>query len=466
MFGALISGGLIALAGLIGQLIFDLSRVTTGVVTAVAIAAGLAGGMTAVGWVQGWRDTVRHLGASRANSESVRKFRWPASLEHVQERIVALAEQRDDAILGRTFAQQRLDAVISGLRDGVLVIGPDLTVISINEAACRMLEGAPQNAVGRPLIEVARDFDLVRVVEETVSSGHEQSTPVDYRRSGRQFHLRVVPVDQRGRRMAVVVVQDVTDLRRLERVRTDFVANVSHELRTPLAAIRALVETLNEGAINDESVAHGFLGQVVEEVDRLNELIEDLLDLGRLESGRLPLRRTQVDAAVLVQQSIERVTHLAEDAGVQFRVDVDGALPPIFVDTSRMTQVLVNLLSNAIKFSPRGGTIEICLAREDGAVRLAVRDRGTGILPEDLPRIFERFYKADRSRHSGGSGLGLAIARHIVTAHGGHLTAESEYGSGSTFTVQLPVAEPSAATGAGIERVLDAVAQDVEGEDS
>jgi two-component system phosphate regulon sensor histidine kinase PhoR len=446
LIGVLIGGGLVALIGLVAHAAFDLSRLSIVVVLAIACVAGLAGGMTGVGWVQSWKDAVRNLGGSHTRTESIRKIHWPASLEATHDQISSLIKQRDDAIQGRAFAQRRLDAVVSGLRDGVLVIGPDLTIISINEAACRMLEGAPDESVGRPLIEVARDFDLVRVVEESVLNGLVQSTPVDYRRSGRQFHLQVVPVEHAGRRIAVVVMQDVTELRRLERVRTDFVANVSHELRTPLAAIRALVETLNEGAIDDQSVANGFLGQVVEEVDRLNELIEDLLDLGRLESGRLPLRRAQVEVDVLVQRSIERVAHLSHDAQVDVTANVDDAMRPLYVDASRLIQVLVNLLSNAIKFSPRGQVVEIHACQDAAAVRIAVRDQGSGILPDDLPRIFERFYKSDRSRHSGGSGLGLAIAKHIVNAHGGQLTAESEYGAGSTFTIVLPNAEPSTPT--------------------
>jgi two-component system phosphate regulon sensor histidine kinase PhoR len=175
-----------------------------------------------------------------------------------------------------------LEAIVAGLRDGVIVIGPDLAIISINDAACRMLGAEHRQAIGQPLVEIARDFDLVRVAQECIERGHAQTTPIDYRRADRQLNLRVLPIDQGGRRMAVLVVQDVTELRQLERVRQDFVANVSHELRTPLAAIRALVETLKDGALDDETVANDFLGRVIDEVDRLNGLIEELLDLGLL----------------------------------------------------------------------------------------------------------------------------------------------------------------------------------------
>lgn len=445
IIGMLAGAGLVATVGLVALAIAGSSRSAVIVVLIAALLAGLGGGTVAVGWVQSWRDAVRSLGSLRANPVLINRPHWPISLGQAHDRLELLTEKRDNAIAGYGFAQQRLEAIVSGLRDGVLVIGPDLSIVSINDAASRLLGSSPAQAIGRPLVEVARDFDLVRVARETVESGHEQSTPVDYRRAGRQLDLRVLPIEQGGRRLAVLVVQDVTELRRLERVRQDFVANVSHELRTPLTAIRALVETLHEGAIHDPAVAQDFLGRVVDEVDRLNELIEDLLDLGRLESGRLPLRRSALDVDTLVKRSLERVRHQAADAGVTIAVQVPDDLPLIWVDPSRMAQVLVNLLSNAIKFSAGGGRIEVTAWALDGTVQIAVRDYGAGILPEDLPRIFERFFKSDRARQSEGSGLGLAIAKHVVTAHGGTLTAESEYGKGSTFTICVPPAEGSAA---------------------
>jgi two-component system phosphate regulon sensor histidine kinase PhoR len=444
--GFLIAGGAVALVGLILSTLFGWSRYVEVLVLMVALAAGVAGGMAAIGWVQSWRDAVRSIGSPRANPALLRRNRWPISLESANDRVRMLTEQRDHALAGQTFVQQRLEAIVSGLRDGVIVVSPDLSIVSINEAACRVLDVTQREAIGRPLVEIARDYDLVRLAQETVDTGHEQATPVDYRRAGRQLDVRVLPIEQAGRRLAVLVVQDVTQLRALERMRTDFVSNVSHELRTPLAAIRALVETLNDGAIDDETVARDFLERVLGEVDRLNELIEDLLDLGRLESGRLPLRRSDIDPAQLISRSVARVAHKAKDADVKIRVSAPEDLPVLYADASRLVQVLINLLDNAIKFSPRGESIDVCAREVDGEVSIAVGDHGTGIAPEDLSRIFERFYKSDRSRHSGGTGLGLAIAKHIMTAHGGQLTATSEVGQGSVFTVTLPVTEGSAAS--------------------
>jgi two-component system phosphate regulon sensor histidine kinase PhoR len=439
--GFLIAAGALGLAGVAIDAAVGISRGWAFLVLVGAIVAGLAGGMAAVGWIQGWRDAVRNLGAVKANPVIFTRARWPIPLLPAQERFRQVAEQRDQAVAAQAFVQQRLEAIVSGLRDGVIVVSPDLSIISINDAACRMLGAAQQDAVGRSLDEVARDPDVIRITRSTIAAGHEQSTPIDYRRAGRQLNLRVVPIEQAGRRLAILVVQDVTELRRLERMRTDFVSNVSHELRTPLAGIRALVETLSEGAIEDQSVALDFLGRVVNEVDRLNELIEDLLELGRLESGRLPLRRAPADVAGLIDGSVRRVAHQADAAGVLIEVCLDEDFPMLDVDQSRIIQVLVNLLDNAIKFSPPGGEVTVSASSSAGVVEISVRDQGVGLEPDDLARIFERFYKSDASRQSGGSGLGLAIAKHIMAAHGGQITATSEPGRGATFTISLPVSK-------------------------
>jgi two-component system, OmpR family, phosphate regulon sensor histidine kinase PhoR len=444
--GMLIASGAVSLVGLVGLLLIGSSRAAILAVLVGAGVAGVAGGMAGVGWTQAWRDAIRNLSSYRSNPAVLTRNRWPISVAQIHDRIVTLTEQRDDAFAGQGFVQQRLEAIVAGLRDGVIVIGPDLGVISINDAACKMMGVTHRQAIGLPLVEVARDFDLVQVAQESIERGHAQITPVDYRRADRQLNMRVLPIDQGARRLAVLVVQDVTELRRLERVRQDFVANVSHELRTPLAAIRALVETLNEGALEDETVAHDFLERVVDEVDRLNELIEELLDLGRLESGRMVLRKAEIDVPSLIQRALERVRHQADEAGIRIVLDIPADLPQIYADIARTAQVLVNLMGNAIKYSQAHSEVLIEARESEEGVRISVRDVGVGILPEDLGRIFERFYKADRARHSGGSGLGLAIAKHIVQEHGGRLLAESEFGKGSTFTVILPVGERSAAT--------------------
>ena len=374
---------------------------------------------------------------------------WPEELETVAHRLTEIEEARDAALAGQRFVQERLEAIVAGLRDGVMLVDSNLAVISINDAARAMFGVAVDSASGHSLIEITRDADLVRIASDAVERRTAQTTPVDYRRAGRQLNVRVQPIRQAGRRLAILVVQDITELRQLETVRRDFVANVSHELRTPLAGIRALIETLVDGAMHDETVADDFLNRVIGEVDRLNELIEDLLDLGRLESGRLLVRRSPIPVASLVNRAVERVSTQAEREGVAIRIEGAGEELSLSVDVSRMEQVLINLMDNAIKFSPRGGEVTLAWQKADAGVEIEVTDAGPGILPEDLPRIFERFYKSDRARGSSGTGLGLAIAKHIMAAHGGELTVSSVYGKGSTFTVRLPAAEISAVPSEG-----------------
>jgi two-component system phosphate regulon sensor histidine kinase PhoR len=239
--------------------------------------------------------------------------------------------------------------------------------------------------------------------------------------------------------LGVLVLRDVTELRRLERLRRDFVANVSHELRTPLTSVKALVETLAAGAIDDPAVADDFLGRVVAEVDHLAALVDELLDLARLESGRAVLHTETRDPAEAVRRAVERLRPQAERADLTLRTDLPGALPPVAADWTRIDQVMLNLVHNAIKFTAAGGEIVVSAAEQDSFLAITVRDNGAGIARDELPRLFERFYKVDKARHSAGTGLGLAIAKHIVQAHGGAITAASELGRGTTITFTLPL---------------------------
>jgi two-component system phosphate regulon sensor histidine kinase PhoR len=435
------SAGLIALAI---TWIAGVTRAEIAVCIAIIFVAG------AIGLWRGHRAANQIEGLMEQFQRSIDEENVPVgSLENLVERAIAGKRQaemsRELAIDEQRFVAARLETIVTGLRDGVLIIDDDLNIVSINPAACSQFMTDPVHAISRPLVEIARDYDLVRIAEACIQRGAGQDTPIDFRRAGRQFNVRVAPIDGPERRLAVVVVQDVTETRQLENVRKDFVANVSHELRTPLASIRLLVETLADGAIDDPDVSMVFLNRVVNEVDRLNELIEDLLDLGRLESGRLPLKRSRVSVERIVSDAVERVHMQANDAQIRIVTEVDPSLPDLEVDISRMEQVMANLLANAIKFSPIGSEVLISAGFDDNGVWISVQDHGEGILPEDLPRIFERFYKSDRARISGGTGLGLAIAKHIVGAHGGTLSAESEFEKGSLFTVRLPAEATSAA---------------------
>jgi two-component system phosphate regulon sensor histidine kinase PhoR len=238
----------------------------------------------------------------------------------------------------------------------------------------------------------------------------------------------------------LVILQDLTRVRRLETVRRDFISNISHELRTPLAGLKALVDTLRGGAIKDRSAAKRFLKRMDIEVDTLTQMVEELLELSRIESGQAPLHLAPTSVAELVIPPVDRLRPQAERAGLKITVLLPPELPPVVADPDRARLVLTNLVHNAVKFTPPGGVITVATQPAGDEVILSVQDTGVGIPADDLSRIFERFYKADRARSGGGTGLGLAIAKHIVQGHGGRIWAESVEGQGSTFHFTLPVA--------------------------
>jgi two-component system phosphate regulon sensor histidine kinase PhoR len=242
--------------------------------------------------------------------------------------------------------------------------------------------------------------------------------------------------------LACVLIRDESRAFRLEAMRRDFVANVSHELRTPLTAIQLLVETLQKGALGEPDIAREFVGKIGVEVRHMVQMVEELLELSTIESGRRPLEFAD-SSMDLVLRGIERLRPLARERGIRLNVVMDNDVPPLSMDAPRLSQAIRNLVHNALKFTPRGGRVSVRASRNRArrSVEITVRDTGVGIEPQDLSRIFERFWKADRSRgrDGEGSGLGLAIARHIVEGHGGRITVESELRKGATFTVTVPL---------------------------
>jgi two-component system phosphate regulon sensor histidine kinase PhoR len=236
----------------------------------------------------------------------------------------------------------------------------------------------------------------------------------------------------------LLLVQDLTRVRRLETVRRDFISNLSHELRTPLASLKALTETLQGGAMADEEAGPRFLGRIQTEVDALTQMAQELLDLSKIESGQVELVLRKVDAYALLRSAADRMHMQAERAGLRLTIEETSARSTIQADAARLEQVLVNLIHNAVKFTKRGGGVALSMNEENGRVVFSVRDTGVGIPSDELPRIFERFYRVEKSRTGSGTGLGLSIAKHIVEAHGGTIWAESLEGQGSVFYFSIP----------------------------
>lgn len=329
----------------------------------------------------------------------------------------------------------RLATVLEQMTDGVLIADAQGIVQFANPAAGRLFQTS--NPVNRSLTEVIRNHQLVEAWRRCQRTRELQSESVEVPTRHQYLQLVVIPDTQTSG--SLLLVQDLTRLRRLETVRRDFISNISHELRTPLASLKALTETLQDGALDDPPAARRFIDQIQVEVDALSQMVTELLELSRIESGRLALDLQPVAPCDLLDSAARRMQLQAERAGLTLRVECVDGLPKVKVDAQRLEQVLVNLIHNAAKFTRAGG--EVILGAEAGTdeVRFAVRDTGIGIPMDDVSRIFERFYRVDKSRAGTGTGLGLSIAKHIVEAHKGRIWAESIEGQGSTFYFTMPL---------------------------
>ena len=337
----------------------------------------------------------------------------------------------------------RLAAVLDRMTDGVLIADSSGLIEFANPAIERLFETSP--AVGRRVVEVLRQHQLVEAWQHSRETGEAQEESVELPARRRFLQLVVLPDRQTGG--SLLLVQDLTRVRRLETVRRDFISNLSHELRTPLASLKALTETLRDGALEDPKAAPRFLGRIETEVDALTQMATELLELSRIESGQVPLQRKAVPAAALLLSAAERMRAQVERAGLVLRLDTVQDMTEVWADPPRLEQVLVYLIHNAVKFTPPGGEVVLAAQTEADFVRFSVRDSGVGIPSDELERIFERFYKADRARSGGGTGLGLSISRHLVEAHGGRIWAESTEGQGSTFYFTIPITQfPSSPT--------------------
>ncbi len=334
----------------------------------------------------------------------------------------------------------KMAAVLSNMTDGVIMVNGEGYVELVNPAVLRLFNIQAENALGKSLIEVVRHHQMAELWRRSLQTGEQQSNMIETAPDRLYIQEIATPLNASMPERTLLVFQDLTRVRKLETVRQDFVSNVSHELRTPLASLKAITETLQEGALEDPAVARRFLGRMEMEIDNLTQMVQELLELSRIESGKVPLRRRPVSPCEMSSPAVERMAIQAERAGLQLCMDCPADLPLVLADPDRLEQVLVNLIHNAIKFTSPGGEIKVSAYAENKQVIFNVRDSGVGIPPEALTRIFERFYKADRSRSGKGTGLGLSIARHIIEAHGGRIWAESVVNQGSTFYFSLPIA--------------------------
>jgi two-component system, OmpR family, phosphate regulon sensor histidine kinase PhoR len=363
-------------------------------------------------------------------------------LENLSGAITSIVSRSDVRLLMLDSERSRLATVLDQITDGVLIADTQGIVQFSNPAAGRLFQFA--HPVDHSIAEVVRNHKLVEAWRRGQQTRQMQSESVEVPTRHQYLHLVVIP-DQHTSG-SLLLVQDLTRLRRLETVRRDFVSNLSHELRTPLASLKALAETLQEGALEDPPAARQFVDQIQVEVDALSQMVNELLELSKIESGRFALDLSAVAAYELLDSASQRMQLQAERAKLTLRVECRDDLPKVQIDSQRLEQVLVNLIHNAVKFTRPGGEVllfaDIVHDEEevDTSVQFAVRDTGVGIPADEISRIFERFYRVDKSRAGSGTGLGLSIAKHIVEAHRGKIWVESIEGQGSTFYFTIPVA--------------------------
>ncbi len=398
---------------------------------------------------------------SRALSQRVRKLQAfsrrvaegdfrPLPVEGQGDELVELAQslnetasRLDESIRTLTDERNQSAAILSSMSEGVVVVGPDERVIFSNRAFSESLDLPDVSGEGRLLIEVTRQADLLGLIhealdgEEVVQSELETASP-----RPRQFQVRAAPVKANGARAVVLVLHDISEIRRVERIRRDFVDNVSHEFKTPLTAIQGFAETLIGGALEDTKNARRFLEIIRDHSVRLSQLTNELLKLSQIETGRLQLHKRPLAVPDLIEACIETTRIKADPKGIALVNECPSDVPRINGDRQHLREVLQNLLDNAVDYTPSGGSVTVEAGAVDEEVRISVKDTGVGILYDEQERVFERFYRTEvaRTLATAGTGLGLAIAKHLVEAHRGRIEVESAVGRGSTFSIYLPKA--------------------------
>jgi two-component system phosphate regulon sensor histidine kinase PhoR len=341
-----------------------------------------------------------------------------------------IAEMQED--------RNKTDAILSNMKDGVILVNEQGIVTQLNQAAQRMFDIDLNSADGGSLTEVVRHHQVIDLWKRCQEHRDTQSALLQLSLDQEIIQATASPVEENLPGDVLLLFQDLTLVNKLQTVRQDFISNVSHELRTPLASLKVLAETLLDGAINDPKASDHFLAQMDGEIDNLTQIVQELLELSKIESGRVPLTLQPVSPIDLVAPSIERMHLQAERAGISLINNLTDNLEHVNADSNRIQQVLVNLLHNAIKFTNPGGSVTVTAEDDKKFIVFSVADTGLGIAEEDQLRIFERFYKTDRSRASSGTGLGLSIARHLIEGHGGRIWVKSQIGTGSTFFFTLP----------------------------
>ncbi|UJF34745.1 two-component system histidine kinase PnpS [Paenibacillus hexagrammi] len=346
--------------------------------------------------------------------------------------------------------ERRLQGVLENMMSGIMMIDRSQHIVLLNPSAEYLLGFTSQELLGKKYTEAKQQYEFTKLIQECIETKEAiREEIIFYYPSERILELTINPVSHEEEEWAgvLIVLHDITAVRRLERMRSEFVANVSHELKTPIAAVKGFAETLLAGALNDRDTAESFLHIIFDESERLNRLIGDILELSKIESKRIPMNFSPVYVPEFLDRTVNVVRTEAEKKNIELNVQVEDDIY-LEADEDRLRQIFINLLSNGISYTQEGGKVRIKVEPLDlnaqgdyERLRFIVSDTGIGIPKKDLPRIFERFYRVDkaRSRSSGGTGLGLSIVKHLVELHKGNIRVDSEVGLGTKFIIELPV---------------------------
>jgi len=455
--------GFIRLALDVSEIEQGIRRLWFGLITGLLLLLAVA---AAASWRIA-RGMTKPLEAVTRAAQRIRNMDYEARVEvdprgeigELGRAVNAMAESLQQQMVRIRQKESQLESVLDNMTSGIVMINRAGVILLLNRMAEELLGMPAHELLGRQYTEARQQYELVRLIGDALERReHLRDELTFYYPEERQIEINLVPIEGRDDSGGLLLVlQDVTAIRRLERMRSEFVANVSHELKTPIAAVKGFAETLLGGAGGDPETQRAFLQIIHDESDRLNRLVNDILELSKIESRRAPLLFSPVELGPFIGKTVELLAKEAERKNIRIETEVGDELY-VEADEDRLRQIVVNVLSNAINYTPEGGRVRIQvepvasgdgqIAEEDDydAIRIRISDNGIGIPKKDLPRIFERFYRVDkaRSRSSGGTGLGLSIVKHLVELHRGSIAVESTVGVGTTFTIELPVLQESA----------------------
>lgn len=413
-------------------------QVTVSIVTATAIAALL---VILAAWAIARATTrpIRKLTAASkriASGELGQKITIEAKDEvgELTQAFNEMSVKTKELVETISEDRSRLENILGNMTDAVIMVDGEGNMSLANRAAKNIF--SIKGDKHKRLIEAVRDHEVDELLKLCLRTDKTQAAQYESGASKRYLRTIAIPIVHSG---VLLLFQDLTELRNLQTTRRELIGNISHEFRTPLAGIKAMVETLRDGAVDDKESARDFLTRIDSEVDRLTQLVAELTELARIETGKAELRKESVDLNQLVEEVIAQLSPQAERQQLSISKEFAANLPCVLADRNRVRQVITNLVHNAIKFTRPGGSITVTTKTLEGSIVVDIADTGIGILKEDLPHVFERFYKGDKARAGEGTGMGLAIAKHVVEAHGGSIWVRSEEGKGSTFSFSLPL---------------------------